>query len=251
MPACRHHEPWHDHSHPPNQETSAGCLRKYGTWCKKDRACRPGCIDLDKSTGRGVNFAMCCKLLLGMLVKTRHSDRNAVQVLPQKRWPQEHESQRHAGFHRTAWQLQRHGRSQKENMTSVGFLSKTARFFTVGASGLVVNLSVIALLTETTSLNYLFANSMGILASMTGNFLLNKVWTFRDRRFACFYVLKQYGKFILFSSGGAMLQLALAYYFVDLQHLPYYPALIVAVMIAAFGNFLLNKRFTFGEKIWS
>ncbi|MDE0525666.1 MAG: GtrA family protein, partial [Thaumarchaeota archaeon] len=135
--------------------------------------------------------------------------------------------------------------------SKIGAVTKAARFFTVGASGLVINLSVIALLTETVSLNYLFANSIGILTSMTNNFLLNKVWTFQDRRFERVYVLKQYGKFVSFSSGGAILQLTLIYYFVDLHHLSYYPALIMAVMIAAFGNFILNKRFTFGEKIWS
>lgn len=232
---------------------SATLIAKFGLKIKQKDP-MSGYFGLDKNITKGIDFdAIGYKLLLEILVKIR--DIKVIEIpftfTDRSTGHSKMKGRAVLDFIKSVWQLYRYGRAQKENRASVRFFSKAARFFTVGASGLVINLSVIALLTETVSLNYLFANSIGILTSMTNNFLLNKVWTFQDRRFERVYVLKQYGKFVSFSSGGAILQLTLIYYFVDLHHLSYYPALIMAVMIAAFGNFILNKRFTFGEKIWS
>lgn len=46
------------------------------------------------------------------------------------------------------------------------------------------------------------------------------------------------------------MQLILTYILVELSHIEYEAALIVAVMAASIGNFLLNKKLTFKEKIW-
>jgi len=37
---------------------------------------------------------------------------------------------------------------------------------------------------------------------------------------------------------------------VDIHQLTYPLALILAVITASFGNFILNKKWTFKEKIW-
>ena len=41
------------------------------------------------------------------------------------------------------------------------------------------------------------------------------------------------------------------YYLVEEHQIAYPISLIIAVLIAAFGNFILNKKWTFKEKIWS
>jgi len=63
--------------------------------------------------------------------------------------------------------------------------------------------------------------------------------------------LFQYGKFVVFSSFGAVVQLGLVYFLVDEYSVIYPVALIVAILIAASANYLLNKKFTFKEKLWS
>jgi len=154
---------------------------------------------------------------------------------------------------RAVWKLYRYGKSKRatEKRTSVRFLSKAARFFTVGASGILVNI-IISMFFETEIVNfwYLHANVVGILVSMTSNFFLNKIWTFEDKIFTLKRTSFQYGKFIFFSSLGAIIQLSMVFYLVE-EHSFWYPvALILGVMIAAMSNFILNKKWTFNEKIW-
>ena len=134
---------------------------------------------------------------------------------------------------------------------SVLFLSKAGRFFTVGASGLVVNYLVSLLLSNLIqNIWYIHATSVGIIVSISSNFVLNKVWTFEDWDFSIKHFLRQYGLFLLLCSFGAALQLILVSVFVSYYHIQYPISLITAVSIASIGNFLLNKKITFGEKIW-
>jgi dolichol-phosphate mannosyltransferase len=96
---------------------------------------------------------------------------------------------------------------------------------------------------------YLHANVIGIIASITTNFILNKAWTFGDRDFRLKKTISQYGKFAMFSSLGALVQLGMVYFLVDSNEISYPIALILAVMTAALGNFILNKKWTFKEKL--
>jgi len=155
---------------------------------------------------------------------------------------------------KSVWRLYRYGKSVQENekRTSVRFLSKAGRFYTVGASGLIVNYFVSFLFGAVLSnLWYLYATMIGIVFSMSTNFILNKIWTFEDRDFDLQRTLIQYGLFLGFSGIGAVLQLLTIYALVESQHMNYSLALFVAVAIASVGNFILNKRWTFQEKVWS
>ncbi len=150
--------------------------------------------------------------------------------------------------------LYRFGESKEkhEKRPSVKFFSKAARFYTVGASGLAVNYLVsLFLASEFVEFWYLHATLMGIFASMTTNFLLNKSWTFADRDFNLQKTVLQYTKFVIFSSFGALVQLGMVYSFVEKYEMIYPTALILAVMAASFSNFILNKKWTFKEKLWS
>jgi len=54
-----------------------------------------------------------------------------------------------------------------------------------------------------------------------------------------------------FSSLGALIQLGMVYVLVDNYQVVYPIALILAVIIAASSNFILNKKWTFKESVWS
>jgi dolichol-phosphate mannosyltransferase len=155
---------------------------------------------------------------------------------------------------KAVWKLYRYGKSirEKEKRTSVRFLSKAGRFYTVGASGLFVNyLASFLFGTVLSNLWYLHANMVGIIFSITSNFILNKVWTFEEKNFDVRKTLKQYCLFLSFSGIGALLQLGIVYYLVESHHLNYSISLLLAVAIASIGNFILNKRWTFKERVWS
>jgi dolichol-phosphate mannosyltransferase len=158
---------------------------------------------------------------------------------------------------KAVWYLYRYGResqrvtAKEEKRRSVLFLSKAARFYTVGATGLLLNYIVSMMLTKGIISNfwYLQASIIGIILSITSNFFLNKIWTFEDRTFSPRNTLKQYGMFLGLSTVGAVVQLILLYLFVQ-SGFQYTASLILAVAAASVSNFLLNKKWTFREKIW-
>ena len=155
-------------------------------------------------------------------------------------------------YYKSVWKLYRYGKpeEEKEKRKSVKFLYKAARFYTVGASGFGVNYLISLLFAGGISdMWYLHANVIGIIASITTNFILNKAWTFGDRDFRIKKTMSQYGKFAMFSSLGALVQLGMVFTLVDSAEISYPLALILAVATAAFGNFVLNKKFTFKEKL--
>jgi len=207
------------------------------------------------------------QLLLEILVKVRSNSSNPVVIteIPfQQRFVHKFrrlELNQISDYLRAIWSLYRHNKNSKarservikeqEKHRSIPFLSKTARFFTVGASGLALNYIVSFLLSNVVSnLWYIQAAGIGIVMSVHTNFLLNKIWTFEDRNFTLRHLMRQYFSFLALCAFGAMIQLSLTYIFFEHWHIHYAVSLMLAVCIASMSNFLLNKRITFGEKIW-
>lgn len=194
------------------------------------------------------------KILLEILVKTKGV---SIKEIPYTFQDREFGSSKLSiktilDYHKSVWKLYRYGKplEKQEKRSSVKFISKAARFYTVGASGFIVNYMISLLFTGAISdMWYLHANIIGIIVSVTTNFILNKAWTFGDRDFRIKKTISQYGKFAMFSSIGALVQLGMVYFLVDSVEFAYPLALILAVMTAAFGNFVFNKKYTFKEKI--
>ncbi|AFS81113.1 dolichol-phosphate mannosyltransferase [Candidatus Nitrosopumilus koreensis AR1] len=204
----------------------------------------------------GLKFdAIGYKMLLELLVKTKGVKIQEVPYTFTDR--KDGSSKLGAGtildYCKSVWKLYRYGKTvtKSEKRISVRFFSKAARFFTVGALGLGVNYLASLLFSSSLDMWYLHATILGIAFSITSNFALNKYWTFEDRDFAPKRTIIQYGKFAGFSSIGALVQLGTVYYLVDEFSLSYPVALVLAVGTAAFSNFVLNKKWTFKEKVWS
>ena len=204
---------------------------------------------------KGLNLdAIGYKILLEILVKTKNV---SIKEIPYTFQDRELGSSKLSSkiifdYCRSVWKLYRYGKplEKQEKRSSVKFLSKAGRFYTVGASGFIVNYLISLLFAGGVyDLWYLHATVIGIAASITTNFILNKVWTFNDRDFNIKRTISQYGKFAMFSSLGALVQLGMVYFLVDNNGVAYPLALILAVITAAFGNFVLNKKWTFKEKL--
>ena len=204
---------------------------------------------------KGLNIeAIGYKILLEILVKTKDVNIKEIPYTFQDR--KEGSSKLNIrtifDYCRSVWKLYLYGKplEKQENRSSVKFLYKAGRFYTVGASGFIVNYMISLLFAGGVyDLWYLHANVIGIIASITTNFILNKMWTFNDRDFRIKKTISQYGKFAMFSSLGALVQLGVVYFLVDNNGISYPLALILAVITAAFGNFVLNKKWTFREKM--
>ena len=204
---------------------------------------------------KGLNIdAIGYKILLEILVKTKDVN---IKEIPYTFQDRELGSSKLSiktifDYCRSVWKLYRYGKplEKQEKRSSVKFLYKAGRFYTVGASGFLVNYMISLLFAGGVyDLWYLHANVIGIIASITTNFILNKTWTFNDRDFRIKKTVSQYGKFAMFSSLGALVQLGVVYFLMDNNDIAYPFALIIAVITAAFGNFVLNKKWTFKEKM--
>ncbi len=196
------------------------------------------------------------KMLLEILVKTKGAKVKEIPYTFTNRMygSSKLDSSTMFDYVRSVWKLYRYGHTTKvsEPRTSIRFISKAGRFYTVGASGLLVNY-LVSLLFADAIINfwYIHATTIGIIVSMSSNFILNKIWTFEDRNFEAKKTLAKYGKFVGFSSLGALIQLGMVYVMVDNYQFAYSLALILAVITAASSNFILNKKWTFKEKVWS
>ena len=215
-----------------------------------------GFFAFKKNILKGINFdAIGYKILLEILVKKSEI---AVKEIPYTFENRSFGSSKLdrstiTDYFKSVWKLYKFGKpkEKEEKRNSVRFLSKASRFYTVGLSGFGVNYFISLLFAGGISdLWYLHATLIGIMASITTNFLLNKTWTFGDRDFSKKRTFKQYGKFVTFSSLGALVQLAMVFYLVDEYQVSYPISLVLAVLSAAFGNYILNKKYTFKEKIW-
>ncbi len=223
----------------------------------KQRDPMSGFFAFKRNIINGLKFdAIGYKMLLEILVKTKGA---TVKEIPYTFTDRKFGSSK-LGFStiidyaKAVWKLFRSGKNvgNQEKRTSIRFLSKAARFYTVGASGLGVNYLMSLLFANgIADFWYLHANLIGIFTSISSNFFLNKSWTFEDKDFQPRKTISQYVKFISFSSFGALVQLGMVFTLVENYQIDYPLALILAVFAAAFGNFILNKKYTFKEKLWS
>ena len=193
------------------------------------------------------------KLLLEILVKT-----NGIKVeeVPytftnRKMGSSKLEFSTISDYIKSVWKLYRYGKkyNNKVKRDSAHFISKAGRFYTVGAIGFLVNyITSLFFVGTIPELWYLQANVFGIATSITSNFFLNKIWTFEDRNFNPTKTMKQFLKFVGFSSVGALIQIGIVFGLIENYQIDYPVALLLAILTAAFGNFIFNKKWTFNQK---
>lgn len=127
------------------------------------------------------------------------------------------------------------------------FAKHAAKYYSVGATGVLVNLGLLFFLTEFLGLWYILSYVIAISVSITSNFTFNKFWTFSDsidsQRTIVMYV-----KFVGVSLMGMGIQLGCVYLLVESLSVYYMLAAIISIAIAGGINFIINRRWTFGVK---
>ena len=127
------------------------------------------------------------------------------------------------------------------------FAKHAAKYYAVGASGVLVNLGLLFILTEYVGLWYFLSYTLAISASITSNFILNKLWTFKGS-INSQRTLLMYGKFVSVSILGMAIQLGSVYLLVETLSVYYMLAALISICIAGGINFMINRRWTFGIK---
>ena len=77
--------------------------------------------------------------------------------------------------------------------------SEISKFYSVGAIGLFINYFVSFYFFTYFHFDHLHSSIVGIIVSLSSNFLLNKIWTFKDKNMNYDIVLKQYLKYFIFN----------------------------------------------------
>jgi len=138
-------------------------------------------------------------------------------------------------------------RGQEKGSRLSCFAKQAAKYYAVGASGVLVNLGLLFYLTEYVGLWYFLSYTLAISASITSNFILNKFWTFRglinSQRTIVMYV-----KFASVSFLGMAIQLGSVYFLVESLSIYYMLAALISISIAGAINFIINRSWTFGVK---
>lgn len=121
------------------------------------------------------------------------------------------------------------------------------QFVVVGGSGYLINLVVFALLTKGIDLHHIPAAIGAFAVAVTNNFVLNRVWTFRQQGARDAHAGFQAARFFTVSLAGLAVNLIVLTALVDIADVTELVAQAVAVAAATPVNFIGNKLWTFGR----
>ena len=131
-------------------------------------------------------------------------------------------------------------------------LIRFIKFCLVGLSGVLVNEGLLWLLTENFELYYLLSAAIAVETAIITNFILNDIWTFRDRRTPGNKSLLGRGlKFNLVSLGGLGINIAILWTFTEVVGINYLISNLIGIAGATLWNFTINTLWTWRVKPYS
>jgi dolichol-phosphate mannosyltransferase len=123
------------------------------------------------------------------------------------------------------------------------------KFCIVGLSGVGVNIGLLWLLTEFFGLFYLVSAVFSVEASIISNFILNELWTFRDRvtRRSARALLKRMVKFNLTCAVGAAINILVLAALTELLGLYYIVSALFGIGAATLWNYGMSITWTWSR----
>lgn len=116
-------------------------------------------------------------------------------------------------------------------------------FMLVGGTGVVVHLTVLALLFARLQVRFVVAQAAATMVAMTTNFFLNNILTFRDSRLKGWGLLRGLFLFYLACSFGAFTNVTVAQFAYG-RRFPWFFAGFIGVAVSAVWNYVVNSLFT-------
>jgi dolichol-phosphate mannosyltransferase len=123
------------------------------------------------------------------------------------------------------------------------------KFGLVGTWGFVVNMFFLWFMTENAGLYYLLSSIIAIEISLVNNFVLNDLWTWRDRgKEGRKEYFKRMFKYHV-SAGAAMLaNLLVLWILTEVFHLYYLASNVFGILCGMLLNYFINDRWTFKHR---
>jgi dolichol-phosphate mannosyltransferase len=126
---------------------------------------------------------------------------------------------------------------------------RIAKFCMVGAWGFVVNMFFLWLFTETVGLFYLLSSLIAIEISLLNNFVLNDLWTWRDRgKEGKREYFKRMLQYHVTASAAMLANVAILWVLTELFGVYYLVSNVFGILCGSALNFFLNDRWTFKHK---
>jgi putative flippase GtrA len=122
-------------------------------------------------------------------------------------------------------------------------LFQIGKYVIVGLSGYLLNLAVYAALVRRAGVDYLAAAPLAFIAAVTNNYLLNRIWTFRNQRG---HFVLQGARFFVVALCALVVSLLILKSLVELG-IDAVLAQAIAIVVVTPINFLSNKLWSFGR----
>jgi len=116
-------------------------------------------------------------------------------------------------------------------------------FAIVGSSGLVVNVAVVEIVLLLANLSFSVAQSIGTLAALTSNFLLNNALTYRDKRLRGWAMLRGFVGFSVIGAVGAVTNIGLASWLFTAENERSWVASAAGAIMGALWNYAMSTLF--------
>ncbi len=122
---------------------------------------------------------------------------------------------------------------------TLSYWARFIKFNIVGLTGVFVNQGLLILLTSA-GLYYLHAGFIAVETSIITNFILNDLWTFRDRRSG--HVLKRLVKFNILMLIGLTINLLILYALTDLASIHYTISNLIGIGVASLARYFMSLK---------
>lgn len=116
-------------------------------------------------------------------------------------------------------------------------------FAFVGLIGTAINITILYLFTEYYKVYYIYSAMVAFLVAATTNYVLNKVWTFKEK--INNKIIEKYFKFLAVSLIALSVNLILLYFFTEFLKIYYIISQMLAIGLSLIINFIGNKIWTF------
>jgi dolichol-phosphate mannosyltransferase len=120
-------------------------------------------------------------------------------------------------------------------------------FAMVGGSGVIVHYTVLTLVFQVAGLAFVFGQAGATIAAMTWNFLLNNVFTYRDRRLRGWRLLRGLLTFYAVCGIGALANVGIAAY-TFARNQQWVLSAAAGILVGTMWNYLATARYTWGAR---
>ena len=135
--------------------------------------------------------------------------------------------------------------SIRQSRFNLGYWQRFIKFNLVGLTGVLVNEGLLVLFVSS-GVYYLYASAIAIEASIISNFVLNDLWTFRDRRHG--HVVARLLKFNGLMLVGLAVNLAILYLGTDIMNINYAVSNLLGIAVAFLVRYWLSVKYAWIKK---